>query len=94
MGASRLPCRPSGARGLGGELVGRVGGAVAVEVDGEGVDAGGVGDEVEVLAGVADGVGSAEPEGVVERAVDAFGVIAAGEEPGEVGVTGWDGSDV
>jgi len=46
------------------------------------------------LAGVADAVGAAEPHGVVEVAVDGLGVVAAGEEPFEVGVAGWDGAQV
>ena len=63
-------------------------------VEGEAVDHEGVAEEVEVLAGVADAVGAAEPEGVFEVAVDGFGVVAAGVEAGEVGVGGWDGPDV
>ena len=47
-----------------------------------------------MLAGVADAVGAAEPEGVVEVAVDGLGVVAAGVEPFEVGVAGRDGPDV
>jgi hypothetical protein len=50
--------------------------------------------QVEQLAGVADAVGAAEPHGVVEVAVDALGVVAAGEEPFEVGVVGRDGPEV
>ena len=51
-------------------------------------------EEVEVLAGVSDAVGASEPHGVVEVAVDGFGVVAAGEEPFEVGVAGRDGPEV
>ena len=63
-------------------------------VQGEAVDAEGVGDEVEVLAFVADGVCPAEPEGVVEGSVDGFGVVASGVEGAERGVARRDGSDV
>ena len=51
-------------------------------------------DEVEVLAFVADAVGAAEPEAVVEAAVDALGIVAAPVEAGEVGVFGGDGPNV
>jgi hypothetical protein len=47
-----------------------------------------------VLAGVPDGVGSAEPQGVVEVSVDGLGVVSAGVQSGEVGVVGGDGSHV
>ena len=47
-----------------------------------------------MLAVVAEAVGAAEPEGVVEGAVDGFGVVAASEEPCEVGVAGRDGPEV
>lgn len=47
-----------------------------------------------MLALVADGVGSAEEERVVEGAVDALGVVASPVEALEVWVAGWDGSDV
>ena len=53
-----------------------------------------VAEQVEVLAGVADAVGAAEPEGVVEVAVDGLGVVAARVEPLEVGVAGRDGPEV
>ena len=85
-GCSRVGCLS----GSGGEL----GAASLVAVEGEAVDHEGVAEEVEVLAGVADAVGASEPEGVVEVAVDGFGVVAAGVEPGEVGVGCGDGADV
>ena len=37
------------------------------------------------MAGVADAVGASEPHGVVEVTVDGLGIVAAGEEPFEVG---------
>ena len=43
---------------------------------------------------MADGVGSAEPEGVVEGPVDGLGVVASPVEGGEVGVRWWDRADV
>ena len=67
---------------------------MAVQVHCERVDAQGVGEDVESLAEVADAVCSAEPEGVVEVTVDAFGVVTATVEPFEVGVAGRDWSDV
>ena len=66
----------------------------AVEVEGEAVDAQGVGEDVQELAMVADAVCSSEPEGVVEVAVYAFGVVAASVEVFEVGVVWWDGAKV
>ena len=39
-------------------------------------------------------MGSSEPEGVFEGAVDRLGVVASAEEFGEAGVVGGDGSDV
>jgi hypothetical protein len=39
-------------------------------------------------------LGASEPEGVFEVAVDGFGVVAAGVQPGEVRVRRGDGSDV
>ena len=72
--------------GLGGESVG-----FSVTVEGESVDHEGVAEEVEVLAGVADAVGSSDPEGVFEVAVDGLGVVAPRVEAGEVGVAGRDG---
>jgi hypothetical protein len=71
-----------------------VGVASPVAVEGEGVDHEGVAEEVEVLAGVAEAVGASDPEGVVDAAVDGFGVEAAGVEAGEVGVGGRDGPDI
>ena len=47
-----------------------------------------------MLACVADGVGSAQAEGVVEAAVDGLGVGAEREEPIEVGIAGRDGPEV
>ena len=80
--AAMPPALPGWVRsgGLGGD--GWVASAPGMAVQGEAVDAEGVGDEVEVLAFVADGVCSAEPEGVVECPVDGFGVVAAPESPG------------
>jgi hypothetical protein len=46
------------------------------------------------LAFVADAVSSAEPEGVVEVAVDGLGVVAARVEPGEVRIGGCDHTHV
>ena len=63
-------------------------------VEGDTVDAEGEPDEVDVLAGVADRVGSTEPHGVVEVAVDGLSVVAAGVEPGEVGIIGGNGAYV
>ena len=65
-----------------------------VALKGEAVHAEGMGDEVEVLAFVADGVCPAEPEGVVERSVDGLGVVAAPVQRCEVRVRGWDRADV
>ena len=62
--------------------------ALSVVVQCERVDGECEAEQVEVLAGVADAVGAAEPHGVVEVAVDGFGVVAAGEEAVEVGVSG------
>ncbi len=58
--------------------------------DGQGVDHEGVAEEVDELGAVADGVGPAEEEGVVEVAVDGLGIVAAPEQVSEVGVTGRD----
>src|SRR5690349_5605601 len=43
---------------------------------------------------MADAVCASEPECVLEGAVDAFGVVASGIEPVEVGVSGRDGAYV
>jgi hypothetical protein len=51
-------------------------------------------EEVEVLAGVSDAVGAPKPHRVVEVTVDGLGVVATGEEPLEVGIAGWDRSEV
>ena len=48
--------------------------ACVVAPEGEAVDGERVGQQVEVLSLVADRVGSAEPEGVVEGPVDGLGV--------------------
>jgi hypothetical protein len=45
-----------------------------------------VGEQVKVLALVADAVGASEPEGVVEGPVDRLGVATPCVEAGEVGV--------
>ena len=99
-GALRRPVGGDFCRGrlraapLRGDSVGLLVAALSVSDEGEAVDAEGVGDEVEVLALVADAVGSAEPEGVVEVAVDGFGVVASFVERGEVRIGCGDGSDV
>ena len=66
------------------------GASASVAVQGEAVDHDGVAEEVERLAVV----GAAEPEGVVEVAVDGFGVVAARVEAREVGVGWCDGPEV
>lgn len=58
------------------------------------VDGQRVGQQIEVLALVADGVCASEEEGVVEGPVDALGVVASTVEPCEVRVAWGDGSDV
>ena len=63
-------------------------------VNGDAVDADGEADQVDVLAGVANGVGSAEPQGVVEVPVDGLGIVSTGVQSGEVGVVGRDWSHV
>ena len=55
-------------------------------VEREAVDHEGVAEQVEELAFVSHAVGAAEPEGVVEVAVDALGVVASCVEFGEVRV--------
>ena len=60
----------------------------------QGVDAERVRDHVQQLSSVPDAVGPSQPEGVVEVAVDAFGVVASPLEDFEVGVAGWDLADV
>jgi hypothetical protein len=50
-----------------------------VAVERESVDHEGVAEKVEELAGVADAVGAADPEGVLEVAVDRLGVVASRE---------------
>ena len=66
----------------------------SVFVNGDAVHAEGEAEKVDVLAGVPDGVGSAEPQGVVEVSVDGLCVVSAGVQSGEVGVVGCDGSHV
>jgi len=58
----------------------------SVAVEREAVDHEGVAHEVEELTLVSHAVGAAEPEGVVEVAVDALGVVASCVEFGEVRV--------
>jgi hypothetical protein len=70
---------------LGGELAGW-GECSPVPVQDEAVDREGVADEVEELAFTANGVGASEPAGVVEGAVDGFGVGAAVVERDVLGV--------
>ena len=60
----------------------------------EGVHGERVGQQVESLTGGPDGVGSAEPERVVEGAVDGLGVVASGVQGPERRVGGRDGPDV
>ena len=73
---------------------GELGAASLVAVEREPVDHEGVAEEVEELAGVADAVGSSEPEGVFEVAVDRLGVVAAGKSRAKSGSDGRDGPDV
>jgi len=80
-----------GTRGLRGEWLCSMS-LVAVQC--ERVDGQGEAEEVEVLAGVADAVGAAEPHGVVEMPVDRLGVVATRKESLEVGVAGRDGPEV
>ena len=68
--------------------------ATAVAVHREAVHAECVGQEVEVLALVSDGVGASQPQGVVEGAVDGMGVVASPVQAREVRVAGGDGADV
>jgi hypothetical protein len=65
-----------------------------VEVQRQSVDAERVREQVQTLTVAADAVGSAQPQGVVEVAVDAPGVVAARVEPVEVGVTDRDRAQV
>jgi len=74
VGRGRVP--PSG-----GELV-RCWSSVFGE--GQGVDHEREAEEVDPLAAVADGVRPAQEEGVVEGAVDGFGIVALPEQPVEV----------
>src|SRR5664279_6323482 len=60
--------------------------ALRVPVQRDAVDHERVAEKVDVLAGVADAVGPAEPEAVVETAVDALRVVAAWVEALEVWV--------
>ena len=96
-GAARRRVDPHVAVALGGlsgcDCDWRISGAAAA-VDGEGVDHERVGDHVEVLAVVAHGVGSAQPQGVVEGPVDGLGVAPTPVEPLEVRIGCSDGSDV
>ena len=63
-------------------------------VEREAVDHQRVAQQVEGLALVAEAVGPAEPEAVVEGAVDALRVVAAGVDAFEVRIVGGDGPDV
>jgi hypothetical protein len=65
---------------------------LAVQVRGEGVDTECVGEQDQGLAEVADPVCAAQPDGVVEVALNAPGVVAA-VAPFEVRVPGWDRGD-
>ncbi len=69
---------------LSGEVV--LGRLFSVAVKCHGVVDEGVAEQVEVLAGVTQAVGSSEIERVVEVAVDGLGVVAARVEPVEVGI--------
>lgn len=82
------------AGGLCGEEVGRPDSPGVVLEQCQRIDHEGVAEEVDPLAAVADGVGSAEEAGVVEVAVDALGVVALPEQAGEVGVAGRNGREV
>jgi hypothetical protein len=53
-----------------------------------------ISEQVEPLTVGADGVGSAEPERVIERPVDGLGIVASGIERPECRIGGRDGSDV
>jgi len=68
--------------------------ALAIQVQRDRVDAQPVCQQVQCLTAVADAVGSAEPEGVVEVAVDAFGIVASPVEAFEIGVAVRDGAHV
>jgi hypothetical protein len=57
----------------------------SVAMEGQGVDDQRVGEHVEVLAEMADGVGATQPESVVERSVDALSVVAPPVQTREVG---------
>lgn len=60
----------------------------------QGVHDQGVAAEVQQLAAVADTVGSADPERVLERPVDRLGVVAAPEQRGEPRLVGRERPDV
>jgi len=62
--------------------------ALAMQVERYGVDAEPVCQQVQCLTEVTDAVGSAEPQGVVEVAVDALGVVASPVEALAVGIAG------
>src|SRR5690349_15646264 len=79
---------------LGGQLAGWVAAGPAVTMNGQRVDGQRVGQQVEVLAFVADRVGSSEPERVVDGAVDALRVVASAVHPLEVRIARGDGPDV
>jgi len=70
-----------GVAGLRGDLVGL---SFAVAMKRDRVDHERIADQVEVLAGVADAMGSSDPKGIVDAAVDGFRVEAPRVEPGEV----------
>ena len=63
-------------------------------VEGDAVHAESEPEQVDVLASVTDRVSAAEPHGVVEVAVDRFGVVAAGIQPSEVEIIGRNRADV
>jgi len=65
-----------------------------VAPEGEAVDRERVGQQVKVLSGMLDRMGSPQPERVVERPVDRLGVIASPVEPLELRVGRGDLTDV
>ncbi len=80
--------------GQGSSGGGQFGSASSVFVEGDAVHRQGEADQVDVLAGVANGMGSAEPHGVVEVSVDGLGIVSTRVQLGEVGVVGGDGPHV
>ena len=93
--AGRARLGGAGESGVWGALRGEWWGvALAVQVQRQAVDPEGVGQQVQQLTGVADGVGPAEPEAVVEVTVDALGIVATPVQPLEVRIPRGDRPDV